>query len=173
MAKRPNILTVARRNAKAEGVTGYTTVMPFGTVETWYDRQNPKTGWITQLKDSEKNQIGEAIYSALRDGAEADHLSFYGLAAKTFAAVGPYFPPAVAKSVRTVTEQHFGLKLYLTRPEQAGAMEGKVQFMFNRHEMDANPSPNIKERELNKYLLGVYALWTEIEKGNVKVEVTQ
>lgn len=43
------------------------------TVETWYDRQS--CNWITQIKDAEGNQIGDALFSGTRDSATCDHKS--------------------------------------------------------------------------------------------------
>lgn len=42
-----------------------------GKVETWYDRRS--RNYVTQLKDSEGNQVGEAEYSGTRAGANLSH----------------------------------------------------------------------------------------------------
>ena len=41
------------------------------TVETWYDRSS--RNWITQTKDAEHNQIGDATYSGNQLSARFAH----------------------------------------------------------------------------------------------------
>jgi len=38
------------------------------TVDQWYDHHT--RSWVTQLKDSEGNQVGEAEYDGTRESAE-------------------------------------------------------------------------------------------------------
>lgn len=41
------------------------------SVYTWYDRQS--RNWITQLRDSQKNQIGNAEFSGNKKSANITH----------------------------------------------------------------------------------------------------
>ena len=41
------------------------------SVETWYDRQ--VRSWLTQIKDPEGNQIGNAFWSGSKDSAKNAH----------------------------------------------------------------------------------------------------
>jgi len=51
----------------------------FRTVETWYDRHS--RNYITQTKDVEGNQLGDALYAGCRANSESNHVHAVDLAA--------------------------------------------------------------------------------------------
>lgn len=62
---------------------GHETSVFGGTVETWYDRQT--RNWVTQLKDTKGNQVGDAAFSGTKlEAFEVDHLDKMGEANTRF-----------------------------------------------------------------------------------------
>jgi hypothetical protein len=74
------------------------------SVETWYDPQT--RSYVTQRKDSEGNQIGDAEYAGNRDSAAFAHLcalwKLFGIGPKTLRLTGVMreiqFDPATGES---------------------------------------------------------------------------
>jgi hypothetical protein len=48
------------------------------TVETWFDRSS--RNWITQIKDLDGNQVGDALFAGRRDSAVVNHSDAVALA---------------------------------------------------------------------------------------------
>ncbi len=48
------------------------------TVETWFDRSS--RNWITQIKDLDGNQVGDAMFAGRRDSAAVNHSDAVALA---------------------------------------------------------------------------------------------
>lgn len=65
---------LSRRNEAAVRLLNYRRVVEAGnvTIETWWDRYSQN--YVTQTKDDNGNQIGDAAYSGYKEGAAVAHL---------------------------------------------------------------------------------------------------